>query len=384
MTRMIRSILCALALCGTAAAQSTWTVKFGGGPGVDFTDLPSAVAAAADGDTIIVQQGALGVGATSFTTSKGLTIVGEGGAVNIETQAWDPIIIQTLPVGSSFRMAGFSKAQEGGVNVRILDCKGEVHLQDLEAREPWAFFTTSPSIEILRSDSVTLTDVRNFGAPAILVDQSVVSVVDCWLQIVPSTGLGGGAAIEATTSTIHIVQPHFSVDFGVQSSITAVGCSLSITGDPTSLIHNTNGDLIFATGGQIELDPAVTLSTGLGFSAFSGSAPVTTKALPASWTSDVHPGQSMTLTTWAPPGSHVFQAIGQPGMLTTHPFGLLGIDITQGFFYLPTKVAPASGVVQWTLPVPASLAAGSAFTTQALIATAISVEIGKPCTFVAD
>ncbi|MDF1800960.1 MAG: hypothetical protein P1V81_17455 [Planctomycetota bacterium] len=383
MTRMIRSFLCALALCGAATAQSTWIVQFGGGPGVDFTDLPSAVAAAADGDTIIVQQ-AFGFGATPFTTSKGLTIIGEGGAVNIQTQAWNPIVIQNLPVGSSFRMAGFSKAQEGGVNVRILDCKGEVHLQDLEAREPQAFFTTSPSIEVLRSASVTLSDVRNFGAPAILADQSVVTVVDCWLQVMPSTGLGGGAAIEATTSTIHIVQPHFSVDFGVQSSIATVGCTLSITGDPTSSIHNTNGDLIFATGGQIELDPAVTLSTGVGFSAFSGSAPVTTKALPASWTSDVHPGQSMALTTWAPPGAHVFQAIGEPGLLTTHPFGLLGIDITQGFFYLPTRVAPASGVVQWSLPVPASLAAGSAFTTQALIATGISAELGKPCTFVAD
>ena len=47
----VLAVWCSMAL---VVGQQTWYVHCGGGPGVDFTDLPAAVAAAAPGDTILV------------------------------------------------------------------------------------------------------------------------------------------------------------------------------------------------------------------------------------------------------------------------------------------------------------------------------------------
>jgi pectin methylesterase-like acyl-CoA thioesterase len=75
--------LVAAATAGSLSAQQTFLVNAGGGPGVNFTSLPPAIAAAADGDTIVVQAGPFGEGAVGFTTSKGITILGQGGAVPV-------------------------------------------------------------------------------------------------------------------------------------------------------------------------------------------------------------------------------------------------------------------------------------------------------------
>ncbi len=55
--------------------QNTWVVDDNGGPGVDFTDIPPAIAAAADGDILVVQAGTYSPFAL---TGKGLRILGEG------------------------------------------------------------------------------------------------------------------------------------------------------------------------------------------------------------------------------------------------------------------------------------------------------------------
>jgi hypothetical protein len=54
------SMTAVLLAVSVALGQQTWKVNCQGGPGIDFTDLPQAVAAAAPGDTIWV-----------FTTSTG-------------------------------------------------------------------------------------------------------------------------------------------------------------------------------------------------------------------------------------------------------------------------------------------------------------------------
>src|SRR4029079_10425594 len=53
---------------------TTWTVDVNGGPGSQFTDIGSAVAASAPGDVILVRSGTY----PAFVTSKGLTILGLG------------------------------------------------------------------------------------------------------------------------------------------------------------------------------------------------------------------------------------------------------------------------------------------------------------------
>lgn len=62
---------------------TTWVVDANNGPGTHFTDLPQAVAAAQDGDTILVRSGTY----AAFTVSnKGLTIRGAGAATTIVAQ----------------------------------------------------------------------------------------------------------------------------------------------------------------------------------------------------------------------------------------------------------------------------------------------------------
>ena len=71
----MRTVLYALVLTsGLVAAQSrTWIVDVNSGPNTDFTDLPPAIAAAIDGDTVLIRSGTY----KGFTTSKALTVLGE-------------------------------------------------------------------------------------------------------------------------------------------------------------------------------------------------------------------------------------------------------------------------------------------------------------------
>ena len=160
-------LVAALALVTPLVAQSTWTVNAGGGPGVDFTDLPTAVAAASSGDTILVQTGPFGEGATPFSTSKGLTIVGVGGLVPISSTATARYEITDLPLGETFCMVGFDRPWDGELNFRIANCQGRVHLDRLRCRENQVFLPTWPSIEIADSGDVTLREVSTFGSPAV-------------------------------------------------------------------------------------------------------------------------------------------------------------------------------------------------------------------------
>jgi len=72
------AVCCSVVGAPSVLAQSTtYVVDDNGGPGVNFTDLPLAIAAAQPGDVLSVRPGSY----SSFTLGKGLTIVGEFGAV---------------------------------------------------------------------------------------------------------------------------------------------------------------------------------------------------------------------------------------------------------------------------------------------------------------
>ncbi|MCI0589224.1 MAG: hypothetical protein L0323_20610 [Planctomycetes bacterium] len=82
--------------------QNTWVVDDNAGPGVNFTDLPPAVAAAADGDILLVQPGTY----SHFTlTGKGLRILGSDASTTFirfdETFPYgSPTTISNVPSGS--------------------------------------------------------------------------------------------------------------------------------------------------------------------------------------------------------------------------------------------------------------------------------------------
>ena len=375
----LQPLFCAALLAVSAGAQTTWIVNAGGGPGVNFTDLPSAVAAAADGDTIIVQTGPFNEGATPFTTNKGLTIVGEGGLVPIGTSAGAPIEVIGLPATSSFRMVGFSRPSNGALHFRIENCLGPVHLERLRCREFGFFFPTTPSMEIINSASVTVRDIVNFGTPAMQIDSSTVSLVQCRLGVT-EINIGGGPWIGASDSSIDIVEPQFDTGFVIAAGITTDNCQLTIGGSSASTMSNPGGDLVDATGGTIVFDPAVSLSAS--GSLFVGTATVTSADVPATWADNANPGQSIAITSSAPVGAFNFLALGAPGLLTATPIGTLGIDAAQPFVIAGPTVVPASGSVSTALTIPASFALGSAFASQSVVLTPGQLQLSHPVTFV--
>jgi hypothetical protein len=106
------------AFTSALAAQQTWTVNASGGPGAQFSSLAAAVAAAADGDVIVCQHPTFGEALGGFTTSKGLTIVGDGNGVPLTTLG-APIQVIGLPAGRTFRMAGFQAISDGELRITL-------------------------------------------------------------------------------------------------------------------------------------------------------------------------------------------------------------------------------------------------------------------------
>jgi hypothetical protein len=233
---LIRRLVATAVLCVAAAAQSTWIVNSNGGPGVHFPTLPAAVAAAASGDTIIVQNDPFNFGGAPFTTNKGLTIVGEGGGARIVTGPQTPIEVIGLPANETFRMVGFSRPIDGAMHVRLDGCAGRVHLENLVASEPDIIQLPGPSILIHQCADVTLRGIVGFGSPAVQIDASRVVLVSCQLGLT-LIGLGGGQGVRANYSTIDIVEPRFDTGFVTQGgAIELVGCTTRLTGGPAAYV----------------------------------------------------------------------------------------------------------------------------------------------------
>lgn len=91
----VHMVVCGWLFLTPVLAQTTWIVNAGSGPGVNFTSLATAVATAANGDTMGVQSPPLLQAVGGFTTDKGLTIVGARGGVPLgETFATQAIVFE--------------------------------------------------------------------------------------------------------------------------------------------------------------------------------------------------------------------------------------------------------------------------------------------------
>lgn len=116
-----------LLLTSLASAQSTWIVDDTPGPGVNFTSLPAAVAAAASGDTLLVGPGTY----EGFqVANKALTILGAGSTTMIgspapSTPVGAPIVeVTTPPPGTTFRMSGLRISTSTGTPSAHLQLTG--------------------------------------------------------------------------------------------------------------------------------------------------------------------------------------------------------------------------------------------------------------------
>lgn len=381
----VRFVLAVACGAGAAIAQTTWTVGLGM-PGMNFPSLAAALASPSvvDGDTLLFHswQG-FGAAANGFTTSKGVTIVGATGQELVVTNAAQPIEVNGLPAGRTFRMSGFTRTIDGNLDIRVVNCAGEVHLERLWTDEPAAFFPTLPAIVVDNCVSVSLRDVENHGAPALSCHASRLSLTSCRFGV-SSIGLGGGAALHATNSVVDIVQPNFDPGWAA-GAVVGNGSTFRIAGDTNARIAGGTGIPVFASGGTVAVDPAVAMPMTVPGAPIGGTAAVTVGPVAASWllypaSFPTFPG-TLTIRATAAAGTLLCQALGSPGPLASTPLGTLGLDPLQWFGFLPPVLVPPAGVVSHALPVPV-LPPGIAFATQSLVVGGAALELGMPATFV--
>ena len=96
-----------LLLLASSVQADVLVVDSSGGPGWDFTDLPPAVAAAAEGDIVLVREGTY----QGFTLDKGLTITAEEGDV---VELVGSIVVEGLPSGSTATLVGLRPIPQPG------------------------------------------------------------------------------------------------------------------------------------------------------------------------------------------------------------------------------------------------------------------------------
>ena len=190
---------------GTAVGQQIWKVSCLGGPGIDFTDLPPAVAAAAPGDTIWVFSTPAGCPSsqpfyTAPTIDKPLNILGfnifstppppgsfptNAGLLGVLTitgiAAGDRVVISSISTGP---LASLAPPSLSGLHVS--DCSGEVVLEDFGHG---ALGQINESMEIHNCANVTFHggEIAYGGASLNIVNSTVrmssfyISSVQPWI-----------------------------------------------------------------------------------------------------------------------------------------------------------------------------------------------------------
>ncbi len=173
---------------GASAQGTTWIVDAANGPNTDFTTLIDAEAAASDGDTLIVRPGQH----TGFDTIKGLILLDAPTSPfdwpRIEPSSSDDVTtvgISNLAADQAFRIErmeirGPTETGLFGLSaaVRVEDCVGAVHLEDIEI--VMGSFDRSAGISIDKATQFSVNGSRLFGRPA------VYDIGDCKSTIVDS------------------------------------------------------------------------------------------------------------------------------------------------------------------------------------------------------
>ncbi|MEQ1895068.1 MAG: hypothetical protein ABL998_21220, partial [Planctomycetota bacterium] len=163
--------------------QATFVVDDNGGAGVDFTDLPPAIAAAADGDRVLVRAGSY----THFELAgKGLVLLGDGASTRVENagQLGMRSTIADLPRGSHAYLEALTFTGLGFQELR-LEVRGattRAALKDVTIEGPVEDF---------------------FGRAGLNVDAAEVVLQDCAVlgghgySPLPSSGGPGGRGLFA-------------------------------------------------------------------------------------------------------------------------------------------------------------------------------------------
>jgi hypothetical protein len=363
----------ALALLTNNALAADWVVDDNGGPGVDFTSVAAAVAAANHTDVILVRPGVY----TGFTTSKGVTVIADVGA---QLEPGQSMTIQGLASFRTFTVSGLNTR-----SVFVEDCAGKVIIEGMPT-------TVSREITVTNSDDVRIARVRLEGNPALAIQNSTVEVSAS--TIIGFDGFDGvhgfngdpAAVVDLGSSVRFMLCDMWGGDGGScplfggcggGSGAPAVdvdgGSSIVITGNDTTTIgggsggdgggysgfsskaivlkDNSNARIsgVFAFGG---IDFQVTAYGGSSSEIPVPADPVLTlSGTPAG-------GNFLTLTAHGPPNSNVRIWLGRTPIQQYTGGSVIEPVLVQPLRAIPAGQTNAQGELEYTFVIPPNLAPG--------------------------
>lgn len=343
------SVLCLLA--ATGQAQRTWSVAAAGGSGVDFTDIPPAVAAAADDDILLVRAGDY---SELNLNGKGLKVLGEAGA--------------RVSIVAVSNISSTQRAVVTDFEVLLLLAVSATHGQVLLERLSIPFGLRAASI-------VGNADVRMSACDVLgplWIERSEVTVTDSRLGgrasavgAQPSLSVVGG---RVTLSRCTVVgQSEFQTSLAAAAIRLEVGATVVVTDDGSNLIaagvatNTPQPSAVFGSGSFVR-DPRVRL--------FAGTAPPvvgpieTVRAMATLRALGAPVGGNVQVELAGAVGEPYALVVGLPSLPIALPHlgGSVGLSIlavvTQGVF--------TSTPVGLSLPVNAGVPPGLALAWQAV------------------
>jgi hypothetical protein len=347
-----------------------------GAPGSDFTDLTTAVFAAADGDTLIVDGGGpLDVYGSFFVVGKSLNVIGRADASGARPRVVGVVDVRSLPAGEHFVMRGFDVVSNDPAfyAVQLLDNSGTVFLEDLALRMPGVVageFQGRPPLAIFECRGVHLVRIdaagphgtaSAAGGPGMQIVNSQVAIHGCNFHggdgaaAQPSSnGTNGGAALRQFDSEVLIEGSLFEGGAGGAGLSTGSGCfggglggnalEVFVQVAPSSTVwHVSSTFLGGATAGSVACpagDPVAPIATAGGtVSALPGQAPSLASPVLVEF------GSSFELAIAGPPSAFAF--VGVSPVPRHHPAlslaGVLAIEPRFGIVEVGQLSATGAG-----------------------------------------
>lgn len=304
--------LAILALAALSLApQSTWVVSSSGGIGVDFADLPPAVAAAAHGDTILVRTGSY----SGFQASgKALTIRGPGNLLPLVSG--NTTVIDAVPAGAVFFVdglrfqptlgSGFVEGMrvQAGSLVALANCQvqGANYVENQRLAGPGLIVRNA---QVFAARSVVTGGqfqgfLAGFGGAGsgVVVENGALFASDCTItggsqSVQKRTGHGGhGLAITGGSAALFDTAVTGGSGSGVGPGSTAGDGIALLSSTSFARVAGNAGTIVrpglgqvpgfairAALGGAVVHGP-VTLQPGAGLSATSGNVTIGAPVLP--------------------------------------------------------------------------------------------------------
>lgn len=367
-------------------ANQVFVVDVNSGPGTDFPSIEVAILVAGDGDVLLIRPGHYG----NALVSEGLTLIADK-AANGERPRFESISVTGIAANATVVLRGLSVVEHFqtiglGATVRVSNCAGSVVIEDVEGIAGQSVYSQPVGAWIVNSPRVTLTRCTFAGAPSVpqlghaarvglVVQHSTVTLYE--------TDVSGGDGADAVFS------PPFQDGFAgpggdgvslVGSTLIAVGSSIRGGAGGDGLDTGTScrpaadggdglvgdgavvrNDTVIA-GGAAGTDPTNCPSVGMDgvdIALTSGQVQAVNETVRSYHVeSPIRVGQPATTTYSGVPGEPLGLLMSTSAITTYFPAVKGTLLVGNPLVFVSLGVVPASGVLQFAVPVPNILPAG--------------------------